>query len=41
MNVVLSIGSAQGSPADDQEFFVLIARADEELYAIKRREHSV
>ena len=39
--VLLSIGSAQGSPADYQAFFDLIARADKALYTVKKRTHSV
>ena len=38
--VFLSIGSAQGSPANYQELFDLISCADQSLYVTKRRTHS-
>lgn len=40
IKVLLSIGNAQGSPADYQGFFDLISRADKALYVVKKRTHS-
>ena len=41
IRVLLSIGNAQGEPADYQEVFDLISRADKALYVTKQRTHSV
>ena len=41
VRVFLSIGNAQGSPANYQELFDLIAEADKALYVTKQRTHSV
>ena len=40
ITVELSIGNAQASPANYQELFDLIARADKALYVTKQRTHS-
>lgn len=40
ITVNLSIGNAQGSPANYQELFDLIAKADKALYVTKQRTHS-
>ena len=39
-HVLLSIGNAQGNPANYQELFALIAGADQALYVTKQRTHS-
>ena len=41
VDVLLSIGSAKGSPADYHELFELISLADKSLYMVKQRTHSV
>jgi diguanylate cyclase (GGDEF)-like protein len=41
VRVILSIGNAQGSPANYQELFDLISSADKALYVTKQRTHSV
>ena len=41
INVLLSIGNAQGTPASYQELFDLISLADKALYMTKQRTHSV
>ena len=41
VRVFLSIGNAQGSPANYHELFDLISRADKALYVTKQRTHSV
>ena len=38
--LILSIGKAQGSPADYHSFFDLISLADKALYVVKKRTHS-
>ena len=40
VDVLLSIGNAQGSPTNYQELFDLISKADKSLYITKRRTHS-
>jgi len=40
VRVLLSIGNAQGSPANYQELFDLISKADKALYVTKQRTHS-
>ena len=40
VKVLLSIGKAQGNPADYQGFFDLISLADKSLYVVKERTHS-
>ena len=40
LKVLLSIGTAQGSPNNYEELFELIARADQSLYVTKERTHS-
>ena len=40
VDVLLSIGNAQGSPENYQELYDLIAKADKALYITKRRTHS-
>jgi hypothetical protein len=39
-SILLSIGSADGTPADHDELFKLISQADARLYEIKKRTHS-
>lgn len=41
VEVLLSIGNAQGTPENYQELFDLIARADKALYSVKERTHSI
>ena len=40
VEVLLSIGNAQGCPTDYQELFDLISKADKSLYVTKQRTHS-
>ena len=40
VKLLLSIGKAQGSPADYQGFFDMISSADKALYIVKERTHS-
>lgn len=41
VEVMLSIGNAQGTPAGYQDLFDLIAKADKALYITKQRTHSI
>ncbi len=40
-SLLLSIGHTEGTPGDHDELFELISKADEKLYEVKRRTHSV
>ena len=41
VRLLLSIGSAQGTPMTYADLFALISRADKALYVVKKRTHSV
>ena len=40
LNMLLSIGNAQGAPFTYDDLFTLISRADKALYTVKKRTHS-